>query len=443
MTTWVIEPRDPLIVRDGRPFGPQPGARARSLRFPFPSTTTGGARTREGLNKDGIFGPEQANDLMAEVVDRVRAIGVRGPMLVELDEDGEIARWLTPAPADALLLEQLAGTGGDKQGRASVAPAPAPPDAGATDRKARRKKTAMRRRLTPLTGYDGARYGGLDGLDLVGLASPDPRKPCRDAPSYWYWSALEQWLRTPVEGAVAFADLGHDGPKAESRMHVRIDPATGTSVEGALFQTGGLEFARKGRSPGLGETLRLGLAIETDATKITPGMAPLAGERRIVAWRQSARPFPYCPNEIRAAILASGHCRLVLLTAACFTEGARPTWLCDPAATGGAKASLAALACGGYQVVSGWDLAAGKEGQPKPTRRLVPAGSVLYLCLEGDKQQIETWIDATWMRCVSDKAHDRLDGFGLAALGVWDWGNPQMVEDMQMEDAAHATAAGD
>ena len=56
MTTWIIEPHDPLIFRDGRPFGPNPGARAKTLSFPFPSTTTGGVRTRAGLDKDkGTF----------------------------------------------------------------------------------------------------------------------------------------------------------------------------------------------------------------------------------------------------------------------------------------------------------------------------------------------------------------------------------------------------
>ena len=39
MTIWLVEPRDPLIVREGRPFGPDPGAWATSLPFPFPSTT--------------------------------------------------------------------------------------------------------------------------------------------------------------------------------------------------------------------------------------------------------------------------------------------------------------------------------------------------------------------------------------------------------------------
>jgi len=96
--TWIIEPHDPLIVRDGRPFGPDPSARAISLSFPFPSTTTGGARSRAGLNSDGTFDLSQ--------IGRVKQIKVRGPLLVQLSQSGEnIEEWMVPAPADALLLE--------------------------------------------------------------------------------------------------------------------------------------------------------------------------------------------------------------------------------------------------------------------------------------------------------------------------------------------------
>jgi CRISPR-associated protein Cmr3 len=52
MTVWIMEPHDPLLVRDGRPFGSNPGARARSLLFPFPSTIAGGMRTRAGLRAE-------------------------------------------------------------------------------------------------------------------------------------------------------------------------------------------------------------------------------------------------------------------------------------------------------------------------------------------------------------------------------------------------------
>src|SRR5258706_11793871 len=108
MTIWIIEPRDPLIVRDGRPFGPDPGARASSLPFPFPSTTAGGARSRAALDDNGFFKfansqnqPEVQNQL-----NRLKQLHVRGPLLVQLTADGHdipLNQWLVPAPRDALL----------------------------------------------------------------------------------------------------------------------------------------------------------------------------------------------------------------------------------------------------------------------------------------------------------------------------------------------------
>lgn len=70
MELWIIEPRDPLIARDGRPFGPYPGARARPLNFPFPSTIAGGLRTRAGQDQSGRF---EAKNIPA-----VKQIGIRG-----------------------------------------------------------------------------------------------------------------------------------------------------------------------------------------------------------------------------------------------------------------------------------------------------------------------------------------------------------------------------
>ena len=44
MTLWIIEPRDPLIFGDGKPFSAIPGARAKSLLFPHPPTLAGSMR---------------------------------------------------------------------------------------------------------------------------------------------------------------------------------------------------------------------------------------------------------------------------------------------------------------------------------------------------------------------------------------------------------------
>src|SRR6266536_998598 len=99
MSIWIIEPHEPLIFRDGRPFSTNPGASANSLPFPFPSTTTGGVRTQAGLDGHGIF---------TRTSEEVLRLHVRGPLLVQLPVNGsepEKLDWLAPAPADALLLK--------------------------------------------------------------------------------------------------------------------------------------------------------------------------------------------------------------------------------------------------------------------------------------------------------------------------------------------------
>src|SRR5436853_7921327 len=107
MTIWLVEPRDPLIVREGRPFGPDPGASATSLPFPFPSTMAGGARTRSALDEDGTFkyGRKDQKEL-----DRLKEICIRGPLLVQLEDEADtIAKhegeeaWLVPMPQDVQL----------------------------------------------------------------------------------------------------------------------------------------------------------------------------------------------------------------------------------------------------------------------------------------------------------------------------------------------------
>src|SRR2546421_5148041 len=167
MAIWLIEPHDPLIVRDGRPFGPNPGARATSLAFPFPSTTTGGVRTRAGLDDKGNFN--------TSLISRVKEIAVRGPLLVELAKDGTaITNWLFPAPADALLytIEQD-------------------------------EKSVIITQLVPVTfskdvvtDFDSK---NTNRLWFVGLPDPDSNKPAKDAPRYWNQKDFMQWLHTPTK----------------------------------------------------------------------------------------------------------------------------------------------------------------------------------------------------------------------------------------------------
>lgn len=387
MHTWIIEPRDPLIARDGRPFQATPGARARTLTFPFPSTTTGGVRARAGLDANGVFDRET-------MLATVKQIAVAGPLLVEMDDTGALERWLVPAPADALLLPLD------------------PPQPHAADL----------RRLVPLATPAAAVTNLPGGLFLVGQRQPDPRKPRRE-PHYWYWDCFVAWLADPKEERVDPAALGHNGPMLEQRTHVCVQSDEQTAKEGALFQTRGLEFTFVSQQKGKpAQRRRLGLAVMTDAA-IKPGIAPLGSERRLMCWRQSQAALPPCPQGLRDRIVKDKACRLVLLTPALFDEGYRP----GRVLTAGQDVTIdvQAAAVPRPQVVSGWDM---ERLQPKPTRRLAPAGSVYFLKLTSDDDAaVARWADKLWLSCISDDTEARRDGFGLAVLGAWS-GTPETME---------------
>lgn len=385
MPLWIIEPRDSLIVRDGRPFGPDPGVRATSLEFPFPSTLAGGARNRFGLAADGLFERSEAN------LDRVRDLIVHGPLLVEIVAPDEQLVWYGPAPADALVTDVE-----DKVQVLAVEPMPMPA---------------------------GSESNGPHDLLPIGARAPFPAKLSTDPPRFWHWDSLEDWLHLREaaswlgsEAQVEPAKLGIGRLPRDRRMHVSIEPGPQTALDGALFQTSGLSFTLPGR-----RRFALAVRASADFPHFAGGLAPLAGERRVVTWRPRTEDFPECPSKLAEAIATSRACRALLMTPALFDAGYRP------AAGGpllrrsnGVTITLRAAAVPRPQVVSGWDVAANSfQGEPKSTRRLAPSGAVYYLRFEGAHAAIEAWVRDHWMQPISDRPEDCADGFGLAVFGVW------------------------
>ena len=387
MTVWLIEPRDTLLVRDGRAFSADPGARAASVSFPLPSTTTGGARTRLGIDNQGVFDVARIPDLLAR--------SFRGPLLVELGDSGAVAQWLVPAPADAVLFEAT--------------------------------PHVSLRSLVPVEMPPGG-HSDLDALDLapMGLSRPDPRKPATNPPGFWFWPRMVKWLEKPAdEDRVAPGDLGVPLPIRESRTHVSISggqgsaegPSTGTAVEGALFQTEGLRFSIPRQAGFSLKTHRTALAVALDDSKgMKRCIAALGGERRLVAWREAKEwSLPVLPPTVRDRIVKDRALRVHLVTPAFFENGWRPGRLvADPHC----PLHIEAVALRRPQVISGWDL---QRREAKPSRRVVPAGSV-YFCRVDDtvsEQALRAWLDANWLRALSDGDGDCRDGFGLALFGTW------------------------
>ncbi len=414
---WIIEPHEPLIFRDGRPFSLKPGVLAQSLPFPFPSTTTGGVRTQAGLNEHGVFVYTSDDQLEA-----LKALKVRGPLLVQLlsEKDGkeqeELLRWFLPAPADALLLN--------------------PPDGAPEETKAVLKRLVPIKTKDMLTDLDSTRKarGVEQGLYLVGMQPAIAGKPFARPPAYWNWSAFREWLVTPEGKDITMLDsLGIMGPQQEQRVHVRMDGDSHTGKDGALFGTRGLEFVASGEEKRLSGAGTLALAVIVDkGAKPVPqdGFAPLGGERRIVNWWNCTSNQLSCPQEelldkIVVNEKGSWSCRVILLTPAYFEKGFYPTKLQEE--LDGVKPTVKAIAIQRPQVVSGWDFTRGQSGTPKKTRRLAPAGTVLFMELKGEQEAIRDWVKQHWLECISDQEQDRKDGFGLVVIGTWD-GEPQEME---------------
>lgn len=366
-----IEPRDPVIFRDARPFSAEPGARSRSQDFPPPSAVVGALRTRYGRAKGFRFTEEE--------VDAIRRLSIRGPILATLDSDQP--ELFFSAPRDMVLF-------------------------GSSD-----PRRVVLHQLAPSETPKGSIHD-LEGLVPLALVSPNSNKPFRSPPSFWRWERLLSWLTQAKDrDDVAVETLGLPGLPKESRTHVALSPNSQTAQEGGLFSTEGLRFQAKDQ----GRLKRFGLLVDSPVIESAglDGLAPLGGERRLALWQTRKGLLPECPKEIREAVRKSGAARVVLLTPAIFSQGYRPTWLLDHAS----RPKLQAVAVGRPQVISGWDL---QKGQAKPSRRAATAGSVYFITFENRYSgAIDKFLDDVWFQNISDDQQDRRDGFGLAAVGTW------------------------
>jgi CRISPR-associated protein Cmr3 len=364
---YTITPRDTLCVRDGS--GSVVNT-MRTLAMPWPSSLAGLFRTRSATGQDGRFEHPDPEQLLT-------AVSSLGPLLVR-QGSGPVEELFVPAPRDVVFF-------GDGQGATQYRLQPLPRD--------------------PSEHTDGA----IRSLELVGLANQAPKGKVVTGPMFWCWPEVEQWLLRPAER------LDRDTPwmngtgrltlgclAVERRTHVALDPHTQTASDGLLFSTHALRFVTAKREQ---------LALLGGCTGGTPhqGVVTLGGERRPSFLNAAQTELPTCPAELRAR--QGPRYRVVLLTPGVFRAGAVPEHIC------GAKVVAACVPR--PEVVSGWEMPGNGRGtgRPKPSRRVVPAGSVYWVELE-QQDTASTWLERVWMSSVSDDAQDQRDGFGLAVVGA-------------------------
>ncbi|WP_457637903.1 type III-B CRISPR module-associated Cmr3 family protein [Oceanithermus sp.] len=418
----LIQPRDPLIVRDGRPFSAFPGAKVRGYSFPPPQVIAGAIRSRVGL---ACGYRKEDRDKWQNLLSSIR---IEGPLLLDKTDE----KVLFPAPLDALLIKTDAGKEVPCENEN-------PPQQQSKNGQAGYRLY----RLKPEPVTEGAQTNLPAGLQPVFAPEGMPKAKPAPMPPFWRPERFFSWLlgTDPKEGLELKepGELGIAGPATETRTHVKIEAATQTAEESMLFETSSLEFiyakepqnTQEGSSPP-GNTTRLALLHELallvrvsssqngcpQAAEVLSGIHPLGGERRLALWEEGGDglwPPKANREEIFEAIQNNKRARVILLTPADFnSEANEKPYLPLAGFFGGARIEAASI--GRPLTVSGWDMLAGK---PKPSRRLVPAGSVYFVDLS-EVQDIETWLEEHWMKVLPEQPEQsKRDGYGLAVVGVW------------------------
>lgn len=378
-----ITSNDPLVFRDGRPFGDAGHVNGGSLRWPWPSTISGVLRCKVGeKRKPDFFNGEQRNANIAEI----RQIHCRTlPLWCERDKN--VWQPLFPAPADALIMP------------------------GAGERELR---------VLPFTYTPANRNGGTDLLWERWMLpeTMETGKPARNPPALWFQKSYFTWLQYgafPSSTLIA-NQLGLSLPTLEMRMHTAIDQITATASTGRLFSSQGIRMATGTRN----DQQRAGIfSIGVQAENLKPGDEPngpclLGGERKVAFINEGDNLFPPCPEWFDNKPFL----RLILAAPGKFGAWA-PEWLLPENGPSfksvpglSVKVRLRGAHIPRWAAISGWDM---ENNRPKAFSKLVPAGSVYLLELEEPNASGE-FARYLWGKSINNDP----DGFGLTYIGNLD-----------------------
>ena len=402
MTTTYLQltAHDPIVARDGRPFGVGQGNRMKGLSWPYPSVVAGSFRTALTKFTGGDFAGDMPRKLLA--------IAVAGVFPVA--EDG----LYLPAPNDCIVEEIWAEVDGKKE----------------------KKYVAHQAVPADMKAGEGSDWPGGALLQPVLIDRKGDFKPAT-GPAWWPHERLGEWLTGKHvnfrDGAFLSAAL------SQVRDHVQLEPETGAAAENRLFATAGLSLTHlprfgevEGRFADRYADITLSARVDTNGWNVSglDMLHPFGGERRLVHWQVKGNAELWkCPSAVKDALGRADKIRMVLATPAVFEHGWRPGgstrthFIGTPPGTVQSAeigwASIAAMAGRVRLVMQPQDdpdiLARRSCRGPKPIKRLVPAGGVYFF----NKIDHPAALADRWLQPVSDDQQDRNDGFGLAVWGTW------------------------
>jgi len=391
MYDYHITPKQPLIFRNGKPFGTSDNALAETWPFPQPSTIAGAMRTAwaESQNKDY----ESKEDIAT-----IKRKAIYGPLLTRYSEKEE-PELLFSAPADSICLMS---------------------------------NEDNNNYIYKLTPEKISKNQGTDfiheKLSPVFLNNAPKDKPAKNAPLFWNFNKMLNWLKDDNLNKISAEDQGIQSLPVELRTHVSINPESQTAESGHLFQTAGIDFGKQ--QIALGDTEKnyqkqggwvdyeYGLACSFQE-ELPNTLRTIGAESRLGNIQKMDNLIPKCPQPLTAAINHIKAFRLILATPAIFEQGYLPKWI-NPetmeADCRGMKLRLHAVSVKRWQPGTSWDMASNESKQGKGMRklqRLTPAGTVYWFEILSGGMDAEGF----WLTSISDQRE--YDGYGLTLPGVW------------------------
>lgn len=385
-----LEPLDVLVLRGNKLFG-DAGSLGESLVPPWPSVAAGALRSHLLASDKVDLRAFAQGELRHPVLGTPAAPGTFALTAFTLarHQAGGLAEPLMPPPADLVLTrpdsEDTADTDTDRQRRAPRAV-----------------------RLAPRALADG-----------IATSSPLPQQPVlaqprRVKPDGGWWLTGAGW-RAYLEGASFPEEAWVDQSqlwKTELRVGVGLDAHRGAAEEGRLFSSEAVVM-----QPGVGF-----LAAVSGATIPCPATVRFGGDGHAAALSAVEVEWPVPDYE---RIARERCCRLVLTSPGLFPRGWLPTGSGEPDPRHGAPFELLGvrgrIVCAAVprsEVISGWDLAA---RQPRPARRVAPAGSVYWLELEPGvtPEALAKLADAGLWSSPCEDAERRAQGFNRFSFAAY------------------------
>ena len=386
-------PRDGFFLKDGRGWFTSESGRAGTLEWPFAGTVRGALRTCLGHRQEETSGRSLASEEWRSLNERLSVAAVL-PLCRSVGSplDAAARRW--PAPRDA-----VAFTG--EQRVRPLLPAPAGGPAS----------------ILPLSG--DAEAVALENLqhaspgDVAGKPAP--------MPVWWADDVFTAWLcGMPVEASALAAA---DRLATRQQTHVSIDAGTGAGVDGGLYSSTVVEPLTRSETGGaIREWAVAAIGSGFNPAELAGRRVRLGGDGRIASCEPLPNDLFAMPAPLRQ-MFASGPrgMRLLVVSHAFLAGGWLPSWLeCRNGLLVGDLPGVGPVvlvsACVGRPVhVSGWDMAARR---PKPTRRLVPAGSVYFFeKVDGGAFTVAD-AEAVWLRAIGEGS-DAGEATGAVVPGVW------------------------